>query len=117
MRGVPLVFPGHIETVVQDLHLDGPQKRSARSGYRCAPDEYAGVSTTPQEPPFKFEDEILTLPRSAQRPCGQARAVNHPLSHAPGFGSTVHICPPRQIVPVKERYERILLGRPGAASQ
>ena len=42
MRGVPLVLPGHIETVVQDLHLNGSEKRYAGSRYRL-------IGLTPQE--------------------------------------------------------------------
>src|SRR6185295_7134941 len=71
--------------VIEHLHFDAPQERHSGRGDGRAPDEHARISTPAQMSPFHLQDEILVLPRRAQRAGGPARAVDDSLAHAPGF--------------------------------
>src|SRR5207249_8949810 len=97
--------------VIEHLHLDAAQERHGGRGDGCAPDEHAGIPALAQMPPFDLEDEILVLPRRAQRARGPARAVDHSFAHAPGFRRAIRVHPPGEITSIEQRHEPVVIRR------
>src|SRR5262249_53284358 len=117
MRRVPLVFSGDIESVVEDLDLNGAQKGHSRGSNGRTPNEHTGVSTAAKVTPFEFDYEILILARCAERSRGQTGAVDHTVLNTPSLRSAVYIYPAGEISPVEQWNKPILLRRQSAAAQ
>ena len=95
--------------VIENLHLDGAEKRDTRRAQLRGPDEDAGVAAGLEMPPLEFEDEVLVLPRCPERARWLARASNDAIADGPGLGSAVDVDPAVQVPTIEKRHKAIVI--------
>ena len=109
VRGEPV---GLAVAMVEHLDLDGAEEGLAGGGQGAGPDEHARVAAGLHVTPFELEDEVLELPRRAQRARGDAIAVQNAVTRHEGLGGAVHVDPALQVPAVEQGLEAVVRRRP-----